>query len=291
MGDMASEATGALGSIGQLVTGIIGGQKTNSALQTGINNASGALNSAYGTAATYQQPYDSAGATGLSGQQNIANMAPAQSNFQYNYQQDPAYQNQLASGNNNLQSQAGSLGSLFSGATMKAINQYGSNLANQSYNQNYNRAFNTYTNQRDFNQNALSNKYNQYAELTGIGQNAANQLTGLQTQLGQGQANLDIQSGNANAGQQAALWNNLGNFATNLTGVSQGGGPSTSGGNGTQPSGGSMGGMSSLFSSLMSKGGGSGSDNGGTGVTMGDTGGGLTGGDMGGDMGGGGGGD
>ena len=245
------------GSIGQLIAGIEGGQNTNNALQSGINNAQGALTSSYSTAAGYQQPYDSAGATGLSGQQNIANMAPAQSNFQYNYQQDPAYQNQLTAGNGDIMSQAASSGNLFSGATMKAINQYGSSLANQSYNQNYNRAFTTYTNQRDFNESALLNKYNQYAMLSNVGQNAANNLSGLQTQLGQGQANLDIQSGNANAGQQAQTYNTIGNFVTNLTSQGMGSANQTSG---------SMGGLNSI---------GSGGYNGGSGITMQNSGGGL----------------
>lgn len=253
-----SEFTGTIGSIGQLATGIIGNEQTNNALQGGISNARSSLGQAYGTAATYQQPYSQAGQTGLAGQQTIANMAAPQSNFQYNYQQDPAYQNQLTAGNQNIQAQASSMGQLFSGSTLKALSQYGSNLANQSYNQNYNRALGTYQDQRNFNAQQILDKYTQYQGLTNIGQAAANNLTGLQTQLGQGNANLDLMSGNANAGKTAGNANTVGNFITSIMGTSGGGGSG-----GGQQSGGGGGGLSSLFSSLFSSGGSGGSDAGG----------------------------
>ena len=255
------EAADVGGSIGQLIAGLEGGSSSNSALQSGITNARGSLNQAYSNAAQYQQPYSDVGKTGLAGQQTIANMAAPQSNFQYNYQQDPAYQNQLTAGNQNIQAQASSMGQLFSGSTLKALSQYGSNLANQSYNQNYNRAFDTYTNQRNFDEQALLNKYAQYQGLTNIGQAAANNLTGLQTQLGQGNANLDLMSGNANAGQQAQKWNTWGNFATNLTSIGNGNSGQSGGQNG-QASSGQMGsnGLSSLFKNIFNNGSSSGSD-------------------------------
>ena len=259
----ASEAVDVGGSIGQLIGGIMGGKDVNRQLQTGINNAGQSLQKYYGNAATYQQPYSQAGQTGLAGQQNIANMAPMQSNFQYNYQQDPSYQNQLTSGNQNIMAQASSLGSLFSGPTMKALEQYGSNMANQSYNQNYQRALGTYENERNFNADQIANKYLQYAGLTGIGQAAANNLTGIQTQLGQGQANLDLMAGNANAGQQAQTWNTLSNFATNLTGIGNAQGTANQS-SGSQNSGLNSGVLSGLFNNIMgsgsSSGGGIGSD-------------------------------
>ena len=253
-----SALTGTIGSIGQLATGIIGNNQTNEALQGGISQAGNTLNQYYGNAAQFQQPYSAAGQTGLAGQQSIANMAPAQSNFQYNYQQDPAYQNQLTAGNQNIQAQASSMGQLFSGSTLKALSQYGSNLANQSYNQNYNRAFDTYTNQRNFNEQALLNKYSQYQGLTNIGQAAANNLTGLQTQLGQDQANLNLMSGNANAGKTAGNANSVGNFITSIMGSGRGG---SGGGQGGGGSGG--GSLSSLFSGIFNSGSSSGSDTGG----------------------------
>ena len=253
-----SALTGTIGSIGQLATGIIGNNQTNEALQGGISQAGNTLNQYYSNAAQFQQPYSAAGQTGLAGQQSIANMAPAQSNFQYNYQQDPAYQNQLTAGNQNIQAQASSMGQLFSGSTLKALSQYGSNLANQSYNQNYNRAFDTYTNQRNFNEQALLNKYSQYQGLTNIGQAAANNLTGLQTQLGQDQANLNLMSGNANAGKTAGNANSVGNFITSIMGSGSGG---SGGGQGGGGSGG--GSLSSLFSGIFNSGSSSGSDTGG----------------------------
>jgi hypothetical protein len=238
-----------IGSIGQLETGMEGNKDANAALQTGLTNAADSLTKYYGNAATYQQPYSQAGQAGLSGAQNIANMAPSTSNFQFNYQQDPSYQNQLTAGNQNIQGQAASMGSLFSGSTMKALQQYGSNLANQSYNQNYNRALNTYTNQRDFDAQQLLNKYTQYMGLTNVGQAAANNLTGMQTSLGQQQAGINVAQGQANAGEVMGNANAKGNFFGQVFG--SGG---SSGGGGENKSGGGMD-LNSLFSSIFKSGG------------------------------------
>jgi hypothetical protein len=210
----------AIGGLGNMITGIWGNNAAAQAENAAIGNASNTLNQYYGTAAGYQQPYSAAGQTGLGGAQNLANQAPLTSNFQYNYQQDPAYQAQLTGGNRNIQSQASSLGNLFSGSTMKALNAYGSNLANQSYAQNYARALQTYQDQRNFNANQLAQKYQQYMGLAGIGQSAANNLTGLSTQQGNSQAGLNIAQGNANAGAIMGEANAIGNGIGQMFGSS-----------------------------------------------------------------------
>lgn len=231
---MGSSSYGqAIGGLGQMITGIWGNNAAGQALSSGLGKASDTLNQYYGNAAAQQQPYADVGAVGLAGQQNIANQAPPTSNFQYDYRQDPAYQNQLTAGNQNIKSNAASLGSLFSGSTLKGLQAYGSNLANQSYNQNYNRAFNTYTNQRDFNTQQLLNKYSQYMGLTGIGQAAANNLTGMQTQLGQSQAGINVAQGQANAGAVMGEANAIGNGIGSMFGSSSGGGGGGGGGGGS----------------------------------------------------------
>jgi hypothetical protein len=152
----------------------------------------------------------------------------------FNFEEDPGYQFRLQEGTNAIQNTAAARGSLLSGATLKAIQRYGSNLASQEYQQAFDRyntnrqaAQNMYgTNLNQFNANrsfgyntALNNwnqqagqnqnRYNQYASLSNYGSEAPGALSNLALQRGETLANLDLSRGNV----RAAGWQAAGNAA------------------------------------------------------------------------------
>lgn len=101
---------------------------------------------------------------------------------------DPSYQFRLNEGLNAVQSGAAGQGGLLSGATQKALMNYGQQAASQEYQNAYNR----------FNADQ-SNQYNRLANLVGVGQNAAAQVGNAGLQTAQAVANNTMQGGNAQA--------------------------------------------------------------------------------------------
>lgn len=91
-------------------------------------------------------------------------------------QNDPGYQARLKLSTDAMQRSAAARGSVLTGGTAKALNQFGQDYASNEYGNVYNRAFNTNANNyNSFNQNQAS-KYNRLASLAGMGQETANQL-------------------------------------------------------------------------------------------------------------------
>lgn len=122
---------------------------------------------------------------------------------------DPSYQFRLQQGQDAIQSSAAAQGGLLSGATLKALQNYGQESASQEYGNAYNR----------FNADQ-TNRYNRLSNLVGIGQNAAAQVGNAGAQTAQAVANNTMagansiaagQVGSANAWSGAA--NNLGSMA------------------------------------------------------------------------------
>lgn len=90
---------------------------------------------------------------------------------------DPGYQFTKQQGMDGIQSSAAARGSLLSGATLKALDSYNSNLANQQYQQAYS------------NYNAdQSNRYNRLMNVAELGQNSA-ALVGKEGSVATAQAN------------------------------------------------------------------------------------------------------
>lgn len=99
------------------------------------------------------------------------------------FQASPGYQFMLDQGLNAIQNSAAAGGSLESGRTLKALQGYGQNLANQEYNNWYGRRageFGSYANRLG---TQSSDQFNRLAALAGVGQTA----TGSMSQLGQNQ--------------------------------------------------------------------------------------------------------
>lgn len=123
---------------------------------------------------------------------------------------DPSYQFRLQQGQDSIQSSAAAQGGLLSGATLKALQNYGQESASQEYGNAYNR----------FNADQ-TNRYNRLSNLVGVGQNAAAQVGNAGAQTSQAIANNTMQGANALAAGQvgsANAWagaaNNLGSMAT-----------------------------------------------------------------------------
>lgn len=100
-------------------------------------------------------------------------------------QNDPGFQARLKMGTDAMQKSAAARGSLLTGGTAKALDQYGQDYASNEYGNVYGRALNTFqTNHNAFNENQ-TNQYNKLAALSGVGQQTASQLG----QLGQQSSN------------------------------------------------------------------------------------------------------
>lgn len=101
---------------------------------------------------------------------------------------DPSYKFRLLQGQDSIQSGAAAQGGLLSGATQKALLNYGQDAASQEYGNAYNR----------FNADQ-TNQYNRLANLVGVGQNAAAQTGNAGLQTGQAIANNTMAGANASA--------------------------------------------------------------------------------------------
>lgn len=255
---------------------------------TGTSQAVDALNRGYKQGISTQDPYNKTGQQGL---RSLSDMATTGFQFGANdFQTDPGYQFRLQEGQNAIEGSAAARGSLLSGGTLKALQQYGQNFASNEYNNAYNRAQQAY----QMRQNAAGN-------LAGIGQNAANLQSNLYAnqgqnvgnmyynqgntlaQLGQGYgmnmgslettrannlANLDLQRGNINAGewkayldaamQQGQHFQDIGSGQLNNQQNVYGGNGGSSGGGGSNMSG--MGNFMSMFGGGSSGGMSSGGD-------------------------------
>lgn len=96
-------------------------------------------------------------------------------------QNDPGYKFRLDQGMQALQNSAAARGSLLSGGTLRALNDYAQNYASNEYGNVYGRALGEYQQRYNIFQNQQANEYNRLAGISGTGQTAAGQLG----QLGQ----------------------------------------------------------------------------------------------------------
>lgn len=155
-------------------------------------------------------PYKQAGDTSLS--QLMGQMTPdGYFNQTYTGQDiysDPSYQFRLQQGQDAIQSSAAAKGGLLSGATLKALQNYGQESASQEYSNAYNR----------FNADQ-TNRYNRLSNLVGVGGNAAAQTGNAGAQTAQAVASNTMQGANALAAGQVGSANAWSNTANNLGGM------------------------------------------------------------------------
>lgn len=104
------------------------------------------------------------------------------------FQADPGYQFRLDEQNKAIERAAAARGQYFDPSTVKALTEYGGNLADQTYGDAYNR----YNNDQN-------NIFNRLAAMAGIGQTATGQM---------------ISSGQGYADQAGTIYGNMGNTIT-----------------------------------------------------------------------------
>lgn len=155
-------------------------------------------------------PYAQAGGTALS--QLMGGMGPnGQFMQEYSGQDiydDPSYQFRLQQGQDSIQSGAAAQGGLLSGATQKALLNYGQDAASQEFGNAYNR----------FNADQ-TNQYNRLSNLVGLGQNAAAQQGNAGMQTAQAVANNTMAGANAQAAGTIAAGNRTANNFSSLVGA------------------------------------------------------------------------
>lgn len=157
-----------------------------------------------------QQPYMQAGSDAL--KQLMGGMG-ADGQFMKTYSgqdiyNDPSYKFRLNQGLDAIQSSAAAQGGLLSGATQKALSDYGQNFASQEYQNGYNR----------FNADQ-TNQYNRLANLVGLGQSAAAGVGNAGMQTGQAIANNTMAGANAQAAGTIAAGNRRANDFQTMLGL------------------------------------------------------------------------
>jgi hypothetical protein len=225
----------AIGNLGEGISGVIGSNQIANTQTNAIDTARNTYNKYYDQAKGIQQPYADMGMKNTQSLDQMVNNGDFQDKSKFNFQQDPGYQYQLSSGNQAIQQNAGALGSLFSGATMKALTKYGSNLANQQYQAAYGR----YVDQRNFNQTNLTNNYSQRNNLSNMGIQANKNLTDMTLGAGNENSAFDLARGNVNAqriasnvGNTQGVFKSISDVGGGLVGSDTGGGMGGMGGMG-----------------------------------------------------------
>ena len=94
-------------------------------------------------------------------------------------QNDPGYQARMKHGTHALQRSSAARGSLLTGGTAKALDQFGQDYASNEYGNVYNRALTDYTTQYNAYNTNQANQYNRLAAMSGVGQTTANQLANM----------------------------------------------------------------------------------------------------------------
>lgn len=199
----------AAAAVGSVVGGALSSKGSKSAAKTQADAATRAAEmqlEQYNQTRDDLKPYTDAGGYGLdqllTGYKDGSLTKPF---TMADYQQDPGYQFRLQQGMNNIQGSAAAGGGLLSGATLKALNSYNSDLASQEYNNAYSR----YGNDQQ-------NRYARLMDLARMGQNSAVQ-TGTMGQSAVGAAGANLTSGaNASAAGTVASGNAWANTAGQL---------------------------------------------------------------------------
>jgi hypothetical protein len=215
----------------------------------------------------YVQPYYDAGKQGLQtlgdAMKNGTYNAPQyQQSKPFNYgtkqmQEDPAYQFQQAEGQKAVQTSAAAKGQALSGATMRAMQRYGTNLANQSFQQNREFGYKQYLN--DLTQydteyqrgvEGQQGQYNRDVNMANYGERAGNTIADMWGQ----RANYGSENQLAHGAVDSNYWKNewqaaynqgqdAQNFGASMKGGGMGGGGSV-GASGTGSVGGGAAGYS-----------------------------------------------
>src|SRR5437899_2493679 len=152
-----------------------------------------------------EAPWLAAGKEGLFNLQNLTNtpgeglLTPWTEQFQAptleQAQNEPGYKFAEQQGEEALQNSAGARGSLLSGNTLEALNNYAQNSATTNYSNVYSRALQQYQQRYGIFENNQTNTFNRLAALSGTGQTAATTLGSEGQQAASNIGNINLTSG------------------------------------------------------------------------------------------------
>lgn len=173
----------------------------NNQYRSGFEGANNTLNQGFTQASGYLNPYAQMGTQAnalLSKGLSDGSLTRAFSASDFNA--DPGYAFRKQQGMDGIQSSAAASGGLLSGATLKALNNYNSDLASQEYQAAYNRFGNDQNNAYSRLMGATQLGMNASNNLSNLAYNNASNIAGNQTTLSQllGQGLLGSANANAN---------------------------------------------------------------------------------------------
>ena len=198
----AAAAIGAVGTVAAAGASMYGASQAAGAAKSAANLQQARYNTTRGDL----DPYNQAGQVALLGENALAGSGPtgggpdfvgqAYANLpgtmtQAQLEATPGYQFTLSQGLKAVQSAAAARGLGMSGASVKGAADYATGLASQTYQQQFNiqqQQFADYGSLNSAQQGNLTNQFNRYNALAGLGENAA-------AQLGNTGANLANQAG------------------------------------------------------------------------------------------------
>lgn len=182
---------GGASSYGSGIGTLLGGVNSYMANQKAQKDLLNAQNNALAQIAPYQQSGGAANSKlsdllGTSGNSGAAGYGSLLDSFNpADLASDPGYQFNLDQGNKALDRQQAAKGGYFSGAALKAAQDYGQGLADNTYNQAYNRDAAT-----------KAQQYQQLAGQAGAGANAANEAAGVYQNIGNTKASAGVGASN-----------------------------------------------------------------------------------------------
>lgn len=208
IGDIFGSLNSAKAAKSAANAGQIGAQNAQALEKTNQTNALNTQAQATSTNAAQEQPYVAAGATSVNNLAAIANN-PNSTTYGQTFsaptleqaEQMPGYQFQLQQGTQAIDQNAAANGTLMSGNTGKALQNYGQGLAQTDYNNLYNQALQTY--QQNYNQwnTAQQQQFGELGTVAGMGQTAVGQQGQLGQAGAQNAAGIDLTGGQQQAQQ------------------------------------------------------------------------------------------
>ena len=215
MGKVVSKVTDAVG-----LTDFKAGDRANAAQGAATAAANKLQKEMYYDNASRSQPYISQGQLALSDMVNLNRNSTDFSRVQDplrdhsgrfsmdDFQADPGYQFRMDEGQKAIERGAAARGGLNSGATMKALMNYGQNMASNEYQNAYNRFNQDYSNAYNRYNNDTTNKFNRLNTLANYGMSAIGNLGGAGASMANSVSNNLVGMGNAQAANEISRHQN-----------------------------------------------------------------------------------
>lgn len=182
------------------------GSQAADAQKSAVGSANALDQSQYNQTRADQAPYRTAGYSALSRMSDLLGLSGNTAAEGYgslnkpftadSVTTDPGYEFGRTQGLNAAQNSAAAKGGLYSGATLKALTQYGNDYATTKFDDAFNR-----------DQTTKNAEYNKLAGVSGTGQNATNQVDATGTQVAANQGSNLIGAGNARGASDIATGN------------------------------------------------------------------------------------